>query len=53
MRKLRKKIRKYAFPGNIRELQHCLERAAIMAESDVITARDLDFFFFYRGSENN
>ncbi|MFD1819832.1 DNA-binding transcriptional response regulator, NtrC family, contains REC, AAA-type ATPase, and a Fis-type DNA-binding domains [Pseudarcicella hirudinis] len=41
--KAKEKIRKYAFPGNIRELQHCLERAAIMAESDVITARDLDF----------
>ena len=36
------KLRQYAFPGNIRELQHSIERAVIMADNQVITARDLD-----------
>jgi Nif-specific regulatory protein len=33
----------YAFPGNVRELQNVLERAAIMARSGTIGAADLDF----------
>ena len=36
------KLRQYAFPGNIRELQHSIERAVIMADNQVIMARDLD-----------
>jgi two-component system, NtrC family, response regulator HydG len=36
------KLRQYAFPGNIRELQHSIERAVIMADNQAITARDLD-----------
>ena len=40
--KARTKLRQYAFPGNIRELQHSIERAVIMADNQVITARDLD-----------
>ncbi len=31
----------YSWPGNVRELRNCLERAAIMAEGDVIQAEDL------------
>ena len=40
--KARVKLRQYAFPGNIRELQHSIERAVIMADNQVITAKDLD-----------
>lgn len=38
-----KKINEYDFPGNIRELQHLVERAVIMAENGVISAKDLSF----------
>jgi len=31
----------YAWPGNVRELENVLERAAVMAETDSITAGDL------------
>jgi DNA-binding NtrC family response regulator len=37
------KLRKYAFPGNVRELQYIVERAVIMAESDVLAAEDIIF----------
>ena len=40
--KAKAKLRQYPFPGNIRELQHSIERAVIMADNQVITARDLD-----------
>jgi two-component system, NtrC family, response regulator HydG len=40
--KAKDKLRKYAFPGNIRELQHSLERAVIMSDNQEITAKDLD-----------
>ena len=35
-----KKMMGYRWPGNIRELEHALERAIIMAESDTLTADD-------------
>lgn len=35
------KLQKYKWPGNIRELQHTLERAVIMAERGEIRATDL------------
>lgn len=41
--KAKDKIRKYNFPGNIRELQHSIERAVIMTDGDTIAARDLEF----------
>jgi two-component system, NtrC family, response regulator HydG len=40
--KAKAKLRQYAFPGNIRELQHSIERAVIMADNQAITARGLD-----------
>jgi two-component system, NtrC family, response regulator HydG len=40
--KAKEKLRKYAFPGNIRELQHSLERAVIMSDNQELTARDLE-----------
>jgi transcriptional regulator with PAS, ATPase and Fis domain len=36
-------LQRYGWPGNIRELQHAIERAIIMAEGDQLDARD--FFF--------
>ncbi|HEX9051213.1 MAG TPA: sigma-54 dependent transcriptional regulator [Anaeromyxobacter sp.] len=34
-------LRAYAWPGNVRELRHAVERAAVLAEGDVIHAPDL------------
>ncbi|HTN36926.1 MAG TPA: sigma-54 dependent transcriptional regulator [Arachidicoccus sp.] len=38
-----KKLRKYPYPGNVRELQYAVERAIIMTEHDAIEAEDLIF----------
>ena len=37
----------HTWPGNVRELRHAVERAVLMAESDVVTAED---FGLIRGS---
>ncbi|TPG65361.1 sigma-54-dependent transcriptional regulator [Hymenobacter nivis] len=37
------RLRAHPFPGNVRELQHTLERAVIMAESVTLRAEDLLF----------
>jgi two-component system response regulator HydG len=37
------KLKRYAWPGNIRELQHAIERAVIMTDSD--TLQESDFLF--------
>lgn len=37
-------LRRYSWPGNIRELRNVLQRAVLLAESDVITERELHFF---------
>ncbi len=37
------KLLDYHFPGNIRELQYVIERAVIMGDGPVITAKDLIF----------
>lgn len=37
------KLKRYHFPGNVRELQYAMERAMIMAEGDVLTAGDIIF----------
>lgn len=38
-----KKLKKHNFPGNVRELQYVLERAVIMADSNVLKPEDLVF----------
>lgn len=38
-----KKLQKYPWPGNIRELQHAIERAIIMSDNESLTPED--FFF--------
>lgn len=34
------KLNTYSWPGNVRELQHSVERAVIMAESDILSPND-------------
>jgi len=41
------KLSTYHWPGNIRELQHAIERAIIMSESDVLNPSD----FFFKSQE--
>lgn len=35
-------LERYDWPGNIRELRNAIDRAVVMAEGDIVTARDLD-----------
>jgi two-component system, NtrC family, response regulator HydG len=44
-----KRLQKYSWPGNIRELQHAIERAVIMAETNTLNAED---FFFLANNSN-
>ncbi|PWJ34124.1 sigma-54-dependent transcriptional regulator [Sediminitomix flava] len=44
-----KKLQKYHWPGNIRELQHAIERAVIMADGDVL--QPVDFMFLIEKSD--
>jgi two-component system response regulator AtoC len=37
----RKQMLEYAWPGNVRELENTIERAMVLAESDVLAAADL------------
>lgn len=37
------KMKQYPFPGNVRELQYCIERAVIMADGDILNENDLHF----------
>ncbi|NHE58161.1 sigma-54-dependent transcriptional regulator [Cyclobacterium plantarum] len=43
-------LQRYSWPGNIRELQHAIERAIIMAEGDELDSRD---FFFLSAKPSN
>ena len=38
--------------GNIRELQNCIEKAVILSESSLLTAKDLDFSTALRSGRN-
>lgn len=46
-----KRLQKYPWPGNIRELQHAIERAIIMSDSDILTSDD--FFFLTNSSHSS
>lgn len=37
-----KRLRSYSWPGNIRQLEHTVEKALIMSDSDILHARDFD-----------
>lgn len=37
------RMEKYHWPGNIRELQHAIERAVIMTETDILQPQDFHF----------
>ena len=39
----KEKLLNYSYPGNVRELQHAVERAVIMAEDAVLSAKDILF----------
>jgi two-component system, NtrC family, response regulator HydG len=41
-----KRLEKYKWPGNIRELQHAIERAIIMSEKSALQPED--FFFSHK-----
>lgn len=45
-----KKLQKYNWPGNIRELQHAIERAIIMSDSSALSPDD--FFFLNQKAES-
>lgn len=49
-RSVEKKLLKYQWPGNIRELQHTLERGVILSEGKVLTSED--FLMNQRSSIN-
>jgi DNA-binding NtrC family response regulator len=42
-------FKRYSWPGNVRELQHALERAVIMADSNVL--QESDFLFSRKGND--
>jgi len=44
-------LQRYSWPGNIRELQHAIERAIIMAEGNELDSRDLFFLSAKPSSE--
>ncbi|MFO7873885.1 MAG: sigma-54 dependent transcriptional regulator [Bacteroidales bacterium] len=45
-----KRLEKHSWPGNIRELQHAVERAVIMSESDILQPHD---FFLSQQQEKS
>jgi DNA-binding NtrC family response regulator len=38
----------YAWPGNIRELKHVIQRAVVLSESSVLQATDIGSALIYR-----
>jgi len=46
------KLRTYNYPGNVRELQYTIERAVIMADSNILKVDDLIFSILETPSEN-
>jgi len=48
-----KKLQRYHWPGNIRELQHAIERSIIMSDSNVLSPDDFFFLNQTQESQNN
>ena len=48
-----KRLEKYHWPGNIRELQHAIERAMIMCDMDILQAHDFGFSMPKAGNEED
>lgn len=48
-----KKLQKYGWPGNIRELQHAIERAIIMGEGNTLMPDDFFFLVQKQDSHND
>jgi len=46
-----KRLSAYEWPGNIRELQHALERAVIMSDANRLTEKDFEFLFTSGGND--
>ena len=44
-------LKTYHWPGNVRELQNCIERAVILADSDVVQPRHLSLSFVQLSAE--
>jgi two-component system response regulator AtoC len=40
-----RKLTRYHWPGNIRELENAMERAVLLAEGEMVTTEDLNLFF--------
>ena len=49
----RQKLLKYHYPGNIRELQYCIERAVIMVEGNTLFANDIIFSPIEKSNQQN
>jgi Response regulator containing CheY-like receiver, AAA-type ATPase, and DNA-binding domains len=47
----KKKLLKYSFPGNVRELKSVIDLACVMAEENEITAEDINFYSLEKESE--
>ena len=48
-----KKLKKFNWPGNIRELQHAIERAVIMSEGNTLRSAEFSFLDNDIATENN
>ncbi|MCV9389250.1 sigma-54-dependent transcriptional regulator [Reichenbachiella ulvae] len=48
-----KKLQKYHWPGNIRELQHAIERAVIMSDENSLMPEDFFFLNHKTGEDGN
>lgn len=47
-----RRLQKYRWPGNIRELQHAIERAVIMSDSDTLNPADIALSPISTGAES-
>ncbi|MBK1438392.1 sigma-54-dependent Fis family transcriptional regulator [Parapedobacter sp. ISTM3] len=52
-KKAEQKLLKYHYPGNVRELQYSIERAVIMADTEILGAEDLIFSAIEQAPQNN